>query len=99
MIKKKGTIDLVLEINIVLETLPQIQKGQIVDQEVVIITKEKQEKIGMTIEEETGTGAIVKREDITARKKTKEEKEETVIGVTAVEDQKKERAKMKNRMF
>ena len=59
------------------------------------MTKEEQEKIGMTMEEKIDTGALVKREDTTARKKTKEEGKEIVIEVTVVEDQKKERAKMK----
>ena len=51
IIHKKGTIGLTQEVNTILENLPQIKDNQIVDQEVVIMTKKKQEKIGMIVEE------------------------------------------------
>ena len=44
IIHKKGIIGLTQEVNTILETLPQIKDDQIVDHEVVIMTKKKQGK-------------------------------------------------------
>ena len=57
IIHKKGTIGLTQEVNTILETLPQIEDDQIVDHEVVIMTKRRQEKKGMIMEGKIDTGA------------------------------------------